>query len=556
MWRGAGTRRRLDADLCFAIPGDLATLTGGYGYDRRLIGELRRAGWKVAHLAAGAELSLSRCGRSGGGGRELRGVSPREAWCWWMGSPSAPCRRSPRQRPVVFASWRWSIIRWPRRRGSALRPSEALFHSERRALATTRGVIATSSTTAQRLIERYGVAPERLAVARPGSDPRIRRSDTDAGRRDEPVSLLSIGTLTPRKGHDLLIEALARLADLPWTCRIIGSPDRAPATAADLRARIARHGLQSRIILAGETADLSAAYGARMFLCLRAVTRAMGWSSPKRCCYGLPVIATTGGAIPEVVPPGAGILVPARRCRRSRRALAQWSATPRARALCRPVLAAPPRAAELGRPRGMSPLRWRFAVRMTACLLALSLRGMTEGRRVSHFLEKRQSNRTSPPSRCILTSGRSASSRRSIGGRSIPNGPAPTNNRTTQTCRRSSAPAERNAETVFAPHLRSGAGWKAVFCQRCPHDGVGVQLQPSRLSQLNCRHAGRPWQQRPSCTTNLRAPSSSNNRAVGSKRPVGSIATRAGFGPLTRRTVNRGSSASSGTRTHDHGIDK
>ena len=48
--------------VVFAVPGDLATATGGYVYDRRIVAELPKRGWQVDVLDIGDELS-ARVGR-------------------------------------------------------------------------------------------------------------------------------------------------------------------------------------------------------------------------------------------------------------------------------------------------------------------------------------------------------------------------------------------------------------------------------------------------------------------------------------------------------------
>src|SRR3954451_22534806 len=134
---------------------------------------------------------------------------------------------------------------------TGLDPARAadLRTDERRALAACRRVIVTSPATATTLAADFDVPPERLTVAIPGTDPAPLATATG-----DPPRLLCVGTLTPRKAHRLLLEALATSLDLPWHLVLAGSTDRDPATAAAVRAAIKRLGLAHPVTLAGQGA--------------------------------------------------------------------------------------------------------------------------------------------------------------------------------------------------------------------------------------------------------------------------------------------------------------
>ncbi|RJF89959.1 glycosyltransferase [Oleomonas cavernae] len=269
-----------------------------------MIAEWQAAGRTVRHLALGDSFPLATAGDIAAADAALAGLAPGTTVLvdgLAFSAVGSPIGRHARRLDLV------ALIHHPLSLETGLAPdiAAALRESELAALAQARAIVATSHETARGLIADFAVDPGRLSVAVPGTDTRGR-----APARGNPPLLLSIATVIPRKGHDLLVAALARLAERPWTCRIVGDHDRDPAWTEKIRAAIAAAGLGARITLAGITRDPAAELQAADIFVLPSRYEGYGMAFAEALASGLPVVACRAGAVPEVVPDSAGILVP------------------------------------------------------------------------------------------------------------------------------------------------------------------------------------------------------------------------------------------------------
>jgi glycosyltransferase involved in cell wall biosynthesis len=108
-----------------------------------------------------------------------------------------------------------------------------------------------------------------------------------------------------------LVDALSQITSLDWHCTIAGSLERDRETAAALQHQIATLNLESRMTLTGEIADLAPLYVEADLLVSSSRYEGFGMAIAEALAYGLPIIAARGGAVADVIPADAGVLVPA-----------------------------------------------------------------------------------------------------------------------------------------------------------------------------------------------------------------------------------------------------
>ncbi len=215
--------------------------------------------------------------------------------------------------PALQARGAFALIHHP----TSLEPGtpedvrQAFKALEREALPGFARVIAASEPIAGRLSAEFGVLHDRISVLVPGTDRYECRTLNPVMPDGSPCTVLSLGTLTYRKGHDVLIRALASLHDLDWRLVIAGElrdPDYAKgldrlATELGVAARVERRGplTGSALENAWAEADLFA---------LATRFEGFGMAVAEAMARGLPVAITDGGAAGELVPTGAGIVAP------------------------------------------------------------------------------------------------------------------------------------------------------------------------------------------------------------------------------------------------------
>jgi glycosyltransferase involved in cell wall biosynthesis len=292
--------------FAFAVPGDLATPTGGYAYDRRMMTELGELGWRIDLLDLGEGFPWpDEATRATAQSRLLAMPAGRCIVVDGLALGVLPETASQLagRNPLLALVHHPLALEW----GLSVKQADALRTSERAALATVQGVVVTSAATARLVASDYGVPAERIAVARPGSDPAL----MSQGSQDGVVRLLSVGAIVPRKGFDVLIAALAMLTDLSWRLTIAGDRTRDRNAAARLDAGIARHGLGDRIAVLGAVSPqrLAALYAEADLFVLASHFEGYGMAYAEAVAHGLPVIGTSAGAIPDTVPSDAGLLV-------------------------------------------------------------------------------------------------------------------------------------------------------------------------------------------------------------------------------------------------------
>lgn len=294
------------AEAVFAIPGDLKATTGGYTYDRRVIELLPAFGVPVSVLALPASFPSPTAGDLEETRQILVARSPASVLVidgLAYGAFTDPLLDALQGRVIGLVHHPLFLeTGLPHARKVELKDSEA------RALRRANHIIVTSRATKRIVTEQFAISADKITVAEPGTDPAQRATGTGA-----PLQILAVGAVLPRKGYDLLVEALEPLKDIDWRLTIAGALDRHPQAVEAVQEAIRKHGLEERVTLAGKVvpATLERLYESADLFVSASLFEGYGMVLAEAMARGLPMVLAAGGAAADTAGEAAALHVEA-----------------------------------------------------------------------------------------------------------------------------------------------------------------------------------------------------------------------------------------------------
>ncbi len=291
----------------FAIPGDLNTRTGGYIYERRMLETLNATGLPTEYVALMPSWPHPTAQAEAEAASKLHALPPGTPLIldgMVFGSMDTAVLAS-LDRPVI------AMLHHPLGLEAGLPPdiARALIARETANLRHAAHVVVPSPHTRAILIRDFGVPEARISIALPGFDRPAAPAELVA--KAAPPLILAVGIICERKGHDVLLAALDRVRDRAWQAAIVGMTHDAAVEAA-LRRQCTDLGLDDRVRFTGVLGPepLDRLYRQAHVFALATRYEGYGMVLSEALLYGLPVVSCAVGAVPDTVPPGAGLLVP------------------------------------------------------------------------------------------------------------------------------------------------------------------------------------------------------------------------------------------------------
>jgi len=303
------SRRRSPPRVGLVVYGELDTRSGGYVYDRRLADALAAHGWAVSVISLPERpyrQSILTNARPGLVSRfEACDVVLADAYC----SPSLALVNRRVDTPVV------ALVHYLRSAVVEDGLTGRLVAAIERAFLSSADAYVFNSTHSRDAVATV-VDDTRPAIVAPPAGDRLGAGVTSPIPRDrlraDPFQVVSVGTVTPRKGGHALLAGLSQLTDIDWQLRVVGDVTTAPDHVASLRALAQRRDIADAVEFTGRVTDetLRATLQQAHVLAVPSRYEPFGIVDLEGMTFGLPAIASAHGGASDVVDPTCGVLVP------------------------------------------------------------------------------------------------------------------------------------------------------------------------------------------------------------------------------------------------------